>query len=228
MRSLVLAARRRLSLTTRSTSRDAGISLVELLVSVMIFLIILVLVASMYSAMSRTVSIGNSANQSTKTASNAMNEISRVVRFASTNGVLNSAIPTPAVSLAGPKDLTVISFVDANAATPKPITVSFTVDASNRLVEKRFAATLTSGFWIFSAIAYSTRVLASGVLDPSAGQDPLFSYQDVNGDPPTAFADIAAVMVTVKLKGDTTSTAQPVILQNTVGMPNLGLNRTGQ
>ena len=205
---------------------ELGISLVELLVSMMIFAIILTLVGSMYASMARTVALGNSSNQSTKVAATTMNEVSRVIRFAAANPVLGQPQSDPAISTFSAEALTVYSYVDADATTPKPIQISFTVDASRRLVESRYAATPAAGFWIFATpTPYSTRILAGGIGTPTGAELPLFSYeyQMVNG-----VQTIVAVQVNLKVTADGNSVGQPVPLQNTVGMPNLGLPRSGQ
>jgi len=205
---------------------ELGISLVELLVSMMIFAIILTLVGSMYASMARTVALGNSSNQSTKVAATTMNEVSRVIRFAAANPVLGQPQSDPAISTFSAEALTVYSYVDADATTPKPIQISFTVDASRRLVESRYAATPAAGFWIFATpTPYSTRILAGGIGTPTGAELPLFSYeyQMVNG-----VQTIVAVQVNLKVTADGNSVGQPVTLQNTVGMPNLGLPRSGQ
>jgi len=205
---------------------ELGISLVELLVSMMIFAIILTLVGSMYASMARTVALGNSSNQSTKVAATTMNEVSRVIRFAAANPVLGQPQSDPAISTFSAEALTVYSYVDADATTPKPIQISFTVDASRRLVESRYAATPAAGFWIFATpTPYSTRILAGGIGTPTGAELPLFSYeyQMVN-----EVQTIVAVQVNLKVTADGNSVGQPVTLQNTVGMPNLGLPRSGQ
>lgn len=205
---------------------ELGISLVELLVSMMIFAIILTLVGSMYASMARTVALGNSSNQSTKVAATTMNEVSRVIRFAAANPVLGQPQSDPAISTFSAEALTMYSYVDADATTPKPIQISFTVDASRRLVESRYAATPAAGFWIFATpTPYSTRILAGGIGTPTGAELPLFSYeyQMVNG-----VQTIVAVQVNLKVTADGNSVGQPVTLQNTVGMPNLGLPRSGQ
>jgi len=235
----MLTARRRAALAKARANRESGISLVELLVSMMIFAIILTLVASMYSSMADTVAMGNSSNQSAKVASSAMNEVGRVIRFATTNAVLSQPAPSPAI-VAGSKSeaLTVYSYVDANSASPQPIKISFTLDATRRLVEQRYAATNVAGFWLFSnPTPYSTRIITSGIGAPSGAELPLFTYQLVDGTAVTVpgagltatqAATIAAIQVTLKVTTDGGASAQPVTLQNTIGMPNLGLSRSGQ
>jgi type II secretory pathway component PulJ len=236
--SLISAARRRAANARSAHSREAGISLVELLVSMMIFAIILTLVASMYSSMAHTVALGNSTNQSTKVAASTMSELTRVIRFATTNAVVSQPAPNPAIVVGQSEALTVYSYVDANATTPQPIKISFSVDSSRRLVESRYAATYALGFWTFvNPTAYSTRILTSGIGTQTGTELPLFSYQLVDGStvtvPTTGLtatqaATIAAVQVNLKVTAESTSSAQPVTLQNTVGMSNLGFNRSGQ
>ena len=39
---------------------------------------------------------------------------------------------------------------------------------------------------------------------------------------------VAAVQVTMKLKSDDATSGNPVMYQSIIGLPNLGINRTGQ
>ncbi len=237
-RLLILAARRRAALAKARANSESGISLVELLVSMMVFAIILTLVASMYSSMADTVAMGNSSNQSTKVASSAMNEVGRVIRFATTNAVLSQPAPSPAIAVGKSEALTVYSYVDANSASPQPIKISFTLDGTRRLLEQRYVATNVAGFWVFSTpTPYSTRVITSGIGTPAGAELPLFTYQLVDGSAvtvpgtgltPAQAATIAAIQVTLKVTADGGVNAQPVTLQSTIGMSNLGLSRSGQ
>lgn len=235
-RAVALSARQRA--TAAGIDREAGISLVELLVSMMIFAIILTLVGSMYASMADTVAASNSSNQSAKVASSAMNEVGRVIRFATTNAKLSQPAPDSAIFEGKIDALTVYSYVDANAASPQPVKISFAVDATRRLVEKRYSATNVAGFWLFTnPTPYSTRILTSGVGTPTGAELPLFTYQLVDGSAvtvpgsgltPAQASTIAAIQVTLKVTADGGASAQPVTLQSTIGMSNLGLNRSGQ
>ena len=233
-----LKARRRAALAVARANSEAGISLVELLVSMMIFAIILTLVGSMYSGMADTVAMGNSSNQSTKVASSAMNEVGRVIRFATTNAVLSQPAPNPAIVVGKSEALTVYTYVDASSASPQPIKISFTLDGTRRLVEQRYAATNVAGFWLFPApTPYYTRIITSGIGTPSGAEQPLFTYQLIDGSAvavpgtgltATQAATIAAIQVTLKVTTDGGASAQQVTLQSTIGMSNLGLSRSGQ
>ncbi|MCU1508799.1 MAG: hypothetical protein JWQ12_1064 [Glaciihabitans sp.] len=235
MRALAASVRRRRDRAFGGSER--GISLVELLVAMLLLSIVLVLIGSMYATMQKTVGFAGAANNNLKRASLGMTEMSRVVRFAATNPVMGQPISDPAFVVAKIEQLTIYSYVDANASAPQPIKITFSLDGSRRLVESRFAAySVSNGYWGFNSAAYSTRVLTGTVLAPATGELPLFSYQTADGTLLTVPAaglsstqtpTVAAVTITMKIKGET-GTSNPLILANTVGLPNLGLNRTGQ
>ena len=226
------------SLRERMKRDESGIGLVELLVAMLIFGIVITLVANMYVSMTRTVQIGGSVNNSTKAASLGMNELSRVIRFATGNPVSGQPIDDPAFVEAGRETITVYSYVDTVSSAVQPVKVKFSLDASRRLIETRYAAySLSGGYWGFSSTPLWTRTLTGQVMAPGAGEPYLFTYLQDDGTAiavPAAglassqFSAIAAVQVTLKLKADDGTTANPVVLQNTVGLPNLGIHRTGQ
>jgi hypothetical protein len=166
-----------------------------------------------------------------------MNEISKVLRFAATNPVLNQPIDTPAFVTASPETVSVYSYVDANPTTPAPTQVTFSLDSSRRLIESRYAAySVATGYWAFKTTPYITRVLTGQVIAPATGELSLFTYLDANnnqiacGTACTAaqINAIASVEVTMKIKGNSGASSKPLFIQNTVGLPNLDVNRTGQ
>nr|WP_241732327.1 type II secretion system protein [Galbitalea soli] len=220
---------------------DRGITLIELLVATLIFSILLTLVVSAYSTLSRSITLAGAVDSNVKLSSLGMNEISKVLRFAATNPVLGHPINDPAFVTADVETLTVYSYVDANATTPAPVKVTFSLNASRQLVEQRYAGTATNGFWSFASTPSVTRILTGAVIAPSAGERPLFSYQTVTngtyltvpsgGLTASQLPQVAAVTVTMKIKGASGAgggASSPMTISNTVGLPNLGLARTGQ
>ncbi|MCU1557991.1 MAG: hypothetical protein JWN09_1986 [Microbacteriaceae bacterium] len=216
---------------------EEGITLVELIVAMFLGGIVIVLVAGMYLGMSRVVQVGNTSNNSTKAASLAMTEVSTALRFATTNPIVGNQLPDPAFVSASNESVTVNSYIDASSASPQPVQVNFSLDSSRRLIETRYASHLVSGNWVFYTTAIWSRILTGAVVAQSGSEPYLFTYLDSSnavivpgstGLTSTQYPTVAAVQVTVKLASASTGGASPVVLQNIVGLPNLGTNRTGQ
>ena len=224
---------------------EQGLTLVELLVAIMLLGLLLIVVGGAFSTISKTVTLATNTNQNVAFSSLGMSEMSKVLRFATTNPVLNQPIDSSAFVSANKETLTVYSYVDANATTPTPTEVTFSLDSSRRLVETRYASySVATGFYAFRTTPYLTRILTGIVLAPTATQLSLFTYLDASGNAlppgtsglttaasgstPSQVSQVAAVEVTLKIKGNTTNGASPIVMQNTVGLPNLGLSRTGQ
>lgn len=227
-------------LRRRLASDDDGITLVELLVAIMLFAIVLTMVASIYGTMSKTVNFARATSNNYKLSSLGMAQLSDSLRFAITNPVQNQPADSPAFTLAKAESITLYTYIDTNPTSPKPVQVNYSLDASRRLIETRYAAySIATGYWAYQTTPYSTRTLTGQVLAPTGTEAPLFTYLDKN-NAPLVIADatvgltsvqipqVAAVLVTMKIKGDANSGEKPLFFTNTVGLPNLGLNRTGQ
>ena len=224
-------------------ARDQGMSLIELLVSIMITGILGVVVTGLYASTVTTSARVSSVSENTRQAANGMNEMARVIRAATENPVqgqaLNDAafVSTAAIPLAA-EAVTVYAYVNLDSATEQPIKVRFSLDAERRLVETQWASIpLAGGYFSFETVPRSTRILASTVAPAGVGRPPLFRYLLVDGSEltlpasgtPTAaqLRSIAAVHVTLTMQQGLTADDSAVTLENTVGMPNLPLTRTG-
>jgi hypothetical protein len=215
---------------------EGGLSLVELLIATFLAAMVTAMVVGLYAGMQRTVTLSGAINDSTKASSLGMQELSDVLRFAVTNPVQGQAVPDPAFPAADNEALSVYTYADSNSAAPRPMKVTFSLDAQRRLIETRYSSyPLATGYWAFNTTPVSTQVLTGTIIAPSAGQPYLFTYLDASNAPMTVGTAglttsqtplVASVKVTIKVA--TTSKGAPVTLQNTVGLPNLGLTRTGQ
>lgn len=223
----------------KAAARDGGITLVELLVSMMLLGLIMAMLSGLYLSATRAVSFGQSMDGSTRVASNAANELSQVLRFATPLKVTGVAAPSPAFVAAGRESVTFYSNVDVDAAASvavlptKPTRVKFEINSARALIESRWTATAAGTAWVFAApttTANRSIDLGSRYLAPGSGA-PLFSYLDAAGaaiTPPLtgsmAAADLAritAVRITVRLQGTSGNSAGPVIVENTIALPNL-------
>lgn len=222
----------------RMKNDETGIGLVEILVAMLIFGIVLTLVTGMFMSATRVVNTGTSVNTSTKAASLGLNELSRAIRFAASNPVSGQALNDPALVVAKKDLVTVISYLDVDPANPKPVKIAFTIDSQLRLIEVRYPAyELSKGFWGFKTTAESTKILTGALIAPTGTEAPLFTYLDANNNPlvvPTSGLTsaqlqlVAAVKVSIKLKSDDATAGNPVQFESVIGIPNLGINRTGQ
>jgi hypothetical protein len=217
---------------------ESGVGLVEVLVAMLLFGIVLTLVAGMFASTSRVVSTGTSVNTSTKAASLGLDELARAIRFAASNPVSGQALDDPALVVAKDNLVTVISYLDVDPANPKPVKIAFTIDAAGRLIEVRYAAyEISKGFWGFQTTPASTRILTGALVPPSGTDAQLFTYLNADNAPlvvPTSGLTaaqrqlVAAVKVSIKLKSDDATAGNPVRFESIIGIPNLGINRTGQ
>ena len=212
---------------------DAGISLVELIVSIFISSIILTMVASFFIQTTNVTASAVQTRNSTSVASNSMNELSAVVRLATTVPVSGSTVPLAAINYASASKVVIYALVDvANAISPVPTQVTFDSSTGN-LIETRCLGTVGgTGFVTFgTCAATSSRNLGGTFVAPVSPENSLFTYLDSNGAPialsggviPSAsLATIASIIVSVKVLAPNSKNA-PVYLTSNVGMPNLGL-----
>lgn len=239
-------------LRRRAATGDRGLSLAELLVTMMVTSLLMVMVVSLMTSVTRAFTRERAATDSTRSASVAMKEITRVVRSGTEIRVSGASLNNPVFLVATRESLVLNSYLDTSAGSPRPIVARFEVTAAGALVEKRWNANTTSGpYWTFVSLpakpyqalstywtnpAY-TRTIARGLGTVAGGARPLFQYFDKDGGelvPPgvgvfteSQLRSIAAVRVTVSVQADKTGRADPVTLQNTVGIPNLGISRVG-
>lgn len=220
---------------------DQGMSLVELLVSVMITGVLGVVITSLYVSTVTTTAEVSSLTVNTRQAANGMNEMARVIRAATENPVPGQALNDPAfVSTVadplGAESLTVYAYVNLNSAAEVPVKIRFSLDAERRLIETQWASTLLSGgYFSFESTPRSTRILASTVAPASPDSPALFRYLLADGTelalPPTGtltadqLRTIAAVHVSLTMQETLTESRAAVTLENTVGIPNLTLSR---
>lgn len=222
------------------SSSDTGLSLVELLVSMMLLGLILAMLTGLYLSATRSVSFGQSMDSSTRVASNAANELSQVMRFATTLKVTGVTAASPAFVAAGRESVTFYSNVDVNAMTSvallpaRPTRVMFAIDPTSRaLIESRWTATAAGTAWVFAGTASTANSilnLGASYVAPGAGA-PLFKYFDTSGVaiatpaagsmPAADLARIGSVLLTISVQGTSGSSAGPVIVENTVVLPNL-------
>lgn len=214
--------------------RDAGVSLIEIMVAAALLSLVLGIVGTLFINISRTTGDARTTRSAMGVAQTTMNELRRVVRVATDNPVAGGAVD-PALVGAGASALTLYSFTDvpstvspSSPSSPAPVQVAFTVDAGGNLVETRTPATWNAGYWVFTG-ASTTRTLPGPLV--TTGPVPLFTYLDPTGAAVvpasgglTAAQRAAVASVTITTTVATTTqrgTADLVVLTDTVGMTNL-------
>jgi len=216
----------RLARLREGARSDAGLSLTELLVTILLTGIIMTMVGSMFINVARLTSNSNATTQKSSVAANLMDAVSKVIRTASNIPVPGQDVPDPAIVAGTGSSLTIYSFVDTSSVVPEPTKVGYRVDASGNLIEDRWKGTTVGGSTTFAATA-SSRVLGGPILTPT-GSGALFAYLGPAGqvaDISAGFADVASIRVTITMANQLTTGSDPILVVNTVGMPNLKLSR---
>lgn len=216
---------------------DAGVTLPELLVTTLLMAIVGAMVASLVTSYSRTVTRERARDDSTNVAASGMNELTRVVRAATT--IKHESTPggfDPAFVYAGDERLIVNAAVDAESADPKPLRVEFVLDSGRVLTETRTTAragTTGEAAWVFTGSGTSTtsRPIARTIVPYGGTGNYLFTYYDESGTqlvPPVGGSLSAAqidvvssVLITLQVQADPTGRAAPVTIVNRVGLRNL-------
>jgi Tfp pilus assembly protein PilW len=226
---VIAAMRRRL----RENGDDAGIGLVEMMVASAIGILVLVMVGSMFIQTGKITTTAVQNRNSNAVASNAMQEISNVVRFA-TQVQKSDGTLIPAVVSGTTNTLTLYSAVNVtNAVNPAPTRVTFDA-TSGSLVETRCVATSSNGYWTFTTCASSsTRKLGGTFIGASSVATPLFAYPDPTSttSPPASLANSAGTLpstalssvlsVTVSVNVNANAKGSPTLIAANVAMPNV-------
>jgi Tfp pilus assembly protein PilW len=199
----------------------------ELLVAMSLFTVLLVIVGGTFVSITRATTFAAARDQNTRSAQNGMNELSRKLRGAADNPVANAA-DSPAFTAASPDALTVSTLV-ATGRDAVPQLASFSVTGGT-LVESTTAGRAVGTYFVFDGARSSVR-LVDGVDATPSNSSPLFTYFDASGAelvPPTAAgltgdqrSRISSVTVTLAVANSRSSLQNGIVLQSSVGLPNL-------
>lgn len=219
---------------------DAGLTLVELMVAVLIFGILMSVVSSLYINTIDATSTAEGVDQNTRQASNMMDETARMIREATPNPVQGQTDSSPAFVSATNESVELYAYVNLTGTVQQPIMVQFSLSSSRELVEKTWASTsLSGGYWSFPAdttTPATTRTLG-GIVAPHTGGSPwLFTYLDDDGNEivpsstslstgsvaSTSLGDVYFVEIDIVAQTGATDPTDSVTLQNTVGLSNIG------
>ncbi|AWB87230.1 PilW family protein [Mycetocola zhujimingii] len=225
-RVAVLAAR-------AAAERDRGISLIELIIAMVLLSIVTTVVAALLISLTNAATMSRGIDASSKTASNAMNDLALVIRNGSTVPVKNNIIPLAAFVAGGPESLTIHSILGGSGLSLSPVKVKFTVNAKRQLIEQRWTAKVTDGYFSWPAdAAMTSRNLSGSLLIPKDEERPLFTYLDEKRNPIEMSAGnqlsapnlgkVRSVLITMRVEAEGGAKGQIIELENIVGVPNLG------
>jgi Tfp pilus assembly protein PilV len=227
----------------RMRSEESGLSLIELLVSGLLTVCIMVMIGSMFVQTAKLTTQSTQTSRSNAVASNIANEVTSVLRVATTLPKSGQILPEPAILSGDAETLTLYSFSNTDPNNPAPVRIKFTISSlpDRNVIEERCTATSSGGFWTFGACASLTTRNLGGIVQPIGGSvvipgvvsEQFFTYYQANGTPilitPTSPSTDRAkvssirVYVSVKAPGSTTNKA---VISNTVVMGNLGLENS--
>ncbi len=220
---------RTLQALRRRRSLDAGLSLIELLIAIMLTGLIMTLGVWMFVAGTHSVSLAQSIDGGTRQASNGMNQVARMIRAATPNPLASptpgNPLNAPAIISATATSLQFYAYVNLSGAE-SPVMVAYGLN-NGILQETQYPATSNiagaNGHWDFGA-ARPTRNLCNSIPASTI----VFQYFDKTGAallPANLTADtqraaIASIQVTITIQP--TGAANAVTITNTIGMANVG------
>jgi hypothetical protein len=255
----------------RQPRDDDGISIVELLVAMGITTMLLSLVAAMFIQITKLTGDGQSTQRATGTAWTVMTEVAGVVRQATqisttsstTEGAVVGGVDSVCAAASGSTTNCLIVDTYSNVTISPgqsglaPVRVVFSVDGVGNLLEKRYAATLSNGYYGFGTTpAVSSRTVGGPIditgtstsaitapcssdgnqVGPGSGTNALFVYCNAAGNeviPGSAgltaaqAATVTAVRINVVVANPLSRGADPVLLSNRVIMPNVAIVNGG-
>jgi len=231
----------------RVHAEQSGFSLPELIVAMALFAVVMTMIVGLFTSFTTRFTEERAATDSAAVGALGMNEVTKVIRAGT---LINRKAGTPLAvfNTAKPGEIVMYSYLadDASLADGElgsaPVMVRLRLSATGELTETRWNATRVDDEWIFPALTatpyFKERVIARKIIQPTtaqiaAGRPPLFTFLKLDGTAltgtvaATALKDIATVKVTMTVQADPTGRADPVQIQNRVGLPNLVSSRLG-
>jgi prepilin-type N-terminal cleavage/methylation domain-containing protein len=200
---------------------DAGLTLVELMVTLVLMGVVGTIMLGATVMVSRTVTNAQASGDSLDIARVGMNRMARSIRAGieiSRSGQANQ----PAIDTMGANTLIMYSSLGAS-----PTKITYAIDANRNLTETVVAAGGTSPYWTFTGTPKTT-IIAYKVPTTAAN---LFTYLDSNGavlaaqsatdDATTGL--VKQIQINLQVDANPGKGVGPVTLTNTVVLPNLGV-----
>jgi len=200
---------------------DSGLTLAELMVTLVLMGVVGTLMLSATVMVSRTVTNAQASGDSLDIARIGMNRMARSIR-AGIEIVRSGQANQPAIDSMGANSLTIYSSLG-----PSPTKITYAIDANRNLTETVVAAGGTSPYWTFTGTPKTT-IIAYKI--PTTAPN-LFSYLDANGtvlsiqsatdDATTGL--VKQIQLNLQCDANPGKGVGPVTLTNTVVLPNLGV-----
>jgi prepilin-type N-terminal cleavage/methylation domain-containing protein len=206
----------------RRITGDSGLTLSELMVTLVLMGIVGTLMMTAVVNVTRTVTKNQANADSLDIARIGMNRITKTIR-AGMDIQRSGLADLPALASVSPNQLTVYASVGA-----VPAKVTYSINGSRELIEQWYAGNAASNpYWTFVATPRTT-IVARKI---PAGSAALFVYLDEFGDPianqtTNTVADlelIRSVRIELTVDADPARGGGPVTISNTVVLPNLGI-----
>ncbi|MGE0817453.1 MAG: type II secretion system protein J [Candidatus Nanopelagicales bacterium] len=205
----------------RAVRGDHGLTLAELMVTMVLMGIVGTIMINAVIQVTRTVTKAQASADSLDVARVGMARLTKNVR--SGMAIQRSGLDDlPALAAISPTQLTVYASLG-----PVPTKITYSINANRELVEKWYVGNAASNpYWTFSNTARTTvvaRKIPAGAV--------LFTYYDANGNPianqtstnEDDLIQIRSVKIALTVDVDPARGGGPVTVSNTVVLPNLGI-----
>lgn len=202
----------------------------------MVASILLAIAGSMFVTVVKATTASDDARDAATVAGTAANSIGRAIRSAVQLPKANQTALDAAVMAGTGSSITVSSLVmSASSTTLTPVKIRYSI-VNGALVEETWTGSNSTGYWLFTGTASRTKNLGSTIVLPTGAQAPIFTYLDGTGNPLVVAAGgltdaqravVGSVRLTLRVRSATSTRAKPIIIDTTIGMPNLGYSGDG-
>lgn len=211
---------RRLQVAAARRSRDEGLSLVELMVTMSLMVLVVSFAAATLITVNRNLMLNRNREDSLRVASVAMQNMSKALRSATPLDVAGSP-PTRETAFVQALGKEATFYTSLGGPLRR---VHYFIDGAGNLVEETVLARPGSApYWDFTGQTASQRVVGSKVPAAAAA---LFVYLDDTGSaiaPPgtdaVALTQIRSVDVTLTVQADSVARVAPVVVTTRVSLP---------
>jgi hypothetical protein len=232
----------------RMRNDEAGLSLVELLVSGLLTVGIMAMIGTMFIQTAKITTQSTQTTNSNNVAANIATSMTNSLRVATSLDVSGATVPAPAIAAGNRESVTFYAYADTVAASPAPVRIRYYIDPApaigtdgkphplyRTVVEERCTAVPSGGFFTFAPCAATTTRNLGGQIQALTGTtDQMFTYYKADGSEIIIAAGdltlaqrqtVAAVRVYVSVKAPGSETKK-VVISNKVVLGNLGLDNS--